>query len=238
LNTVLNELTESKNNHNPLQLHEQDETFFIFKLAQKKSTIITQNFKNVSIDNEPYVFVVFNNDQYVQKIAISENIDAFSNPDVVKNIVSKLLKKDLKKYQLNIAIESMFDSVNFWDYVEKHNDQITYVNFKYIKPNMASISKSLPKDFQKFTNNVNSHESHIVLKAPENGVLENIDKQNQNINGLVDYTSEGAGSIKLKVKGVRKYLNTKEVPLILEIDEVSLEGASEQVIKMYKGLVE
>lgn len=182
--------------------------------------------------------MVINNDKNVQKIAISDNLEAFSSPDVVKNIILKILKKELAKFQLNIAIESMFDSVNFWDYIDKHKDKITYINFQYIKPNMASISKSLPEDFKTFSENVNSHESHITIEAPENGVLENIDKNNSDINGLVSYTSEGAGSIKLKVRNVRKYLNTKESPLILQIDEIELEGAPEMVIKTYKHIVE
>src|SRR5699024_5575866 len=163
----------------------------------------------------------------VQKIAISDNKDAFSNQDVVKNILLKILRRDLNRYGLNIEIEALFDTISFWRYVAKHKDQITYINFRYIKPNLANISSSLTEDF-------NINESNISVKAPKNGTLENIDKDNKNINGLVKYTSEGAGTIKLKAKGVRKVMNTKENPTITTVEDIQIEGAPEQVIKIYK----
>jgi hypothetical protein len=237
-NTVLSSLVESKNNTNPIRLHHQDEEYFVFKIAQKKTARITQDFKNQTISNEPYSYVIINNDDTVQKIAISENGEAFSNTDVVKNILAKVFRKELEPFQLNIAIEPLFDSKNFWEYVDKYKDELTYINFQYIKPNLATISKSLPEDFKKFAENVNSHESHLTIKAPEKGVLENINKKNPIVNGLVEYSSDGGGNIKLKVKKIRKHLNTTDKPVIQQIDELEIEGAAEQVIKLYKTIVE
>lgn len=237
-NEVLSSLIESKNNSNPIRLHHQDEEYFVYKIAQKKTARITQDFKNQTISNEPYSYVIINNDDTVQKIAISENGEAFSNTDVVKNILAKVFRKELEPFQLNIAIEPLFDSQNFWEYVNKYKDELTYINFQYIKPNLAAISKSLPSDFKKFAENVNSHESHLTIKAPEKGVLENINKKNPIVNGLVEYSSNGGGNIKLKVKKVRKHLNTTDKPVIQQIDELEIEGAAEQVIKLYKTIVE
>lgn len=237
-NTVLSSLVESKNNSNPIRLHFQEDEYFVFKIAQKKTARITKDFKNETVSNEPYSYIIINNDNKVQKIAISENGEAFSNTDVIKNILSKVFKKELEQYQLNIAIEPLFDSKNFWEYVDKYKDELTYINFQYIKPNLASISKSLPADFKKFAENVNSHESHLTIKAPDKGVLENINKKNPIVNGLVEYSSDGGGNIKLKVKKVRKHLNTTDKPVIQQIDELEIEGAAEQVIKLYKTIVE
>jgi len=234
---TLGNLIDSKNNYHPLKLEHNEDGFYLFKLAQKKTTTITQNFENVTIDNEPYVHIIFNNNPSVQKIAISDNFEAFSNPDVVRNILKKVFKRDLEPYGLNIELEQLFDKVEFWDYVGKHKEEITYINFQFIKPNLADISKSLPIVFKNFSDNTNSHESHITIKAPEKGTLENIDKTNKNIEGLVDYTSNGAGSIKLKVKNIRKQLNTKENPIIIEVKELDIEGPAEQVIKLYKTIV-
>jgi hypothetical protein len=210
----------------PLKLDIKDGDFYLFKLAQKKTTIITQNFQNQLIDNEPYVYVVVNNNPKVQKIAISENIEAFSAPEVVRNILKKTFTKDLENVGLNIAIEQMFSSVSFWEFTKKHQNEITFINFKYIKPNLADISKSLPEVFKKFAENTNSHESHVTIKAPDKGILKNIDKKNRDINGLVEYSSEGAGSIKIKIKGVTKHMSTKENPLILRIDEIHFRRSS------------
>jgi hypothetical protein len=235
---VLSSLVESKNNSNPIRLHHNEDEYFVFKIAQKKTARITKDFKNETVSNEPYSYIILNNDPSVQKIAISENGEAFSNTEVVKNILKKVFSKELEQYQLNIAIEPLFDSKNFWEYVDKYKDELTYINFQYIKPNLASISKSLPADFKKFAEDVNSHESHLTIKAPDKGVLENINKKNAVVNGLVEYSSEGAGNIKLKAKKIRKHLNTTDKPVIQQIDELEIEGAAEQVIKLYKSIVE
>lgn len=235
---LLDNLIKSKNNKYPLKLEHYEEEKYLFKIAQKKTTTITQNFENIVIDNEPYVYIVFNNDSTIQKIAISDNSEAFSNPEVVRNILKKVFKNDLEKYGLNIEIEQLFDKVNFWEYVKEHRKNITSINFQFIKPNLAEISKSLPKVFKNFADTTNSHESHIIIKAPEKGTLKNINKKNSDIEGLVDYTSEGAGSIKLKVKNIRKQLSTKENPVILQIRELDMEGPAEQIIKLYQKIVE
>lgn len=235
---VLDELVSSKINSHPLKLEHTEGDYYLFKIAQKKNTTITQNFKNKKIPNEPYCYIIFNNDKDVQKIAISENSEAFSKPETVKNVLKKIFRRSLEAYGLNIEIEQMFNSISFWNYVKKYESEITLINFKFIKPNLANISKSLPDDFKDFTNNVNSHESQIVIKAPEKGALENINKKNRDINGLVEYSANGAGNIRLKVKNIRKQLNTREKPLIIEIKELDIEGAAEQVIKLYKTIVE
>lgn len=235
---TLETLVNSKSNNHPLKMEHHEDDYFLFKLAQSKTKTITQNFENIIIDDEPYVHVIFNNDPSIQKIAISENSDAFSSPDVVKNILKKVFQNDLEKYGLNIELETLFDEVQFWDYVNKHKDNITYINFQFIKPNLANISKSLPQVFRNFADNTNSHESHITIKAPEKGTLDNIDKSNDSVKGLVEYTSEGAGSIKLKVKGLKKQLKTKENPVMVQIKEVDIEGPADQVIKLYKTIVE
>ncbi|MBX9449815.1 MAG: hypothetical protein KL787_08890 [Taibaiella sp.] len=235
--SVIDNLITNNPTKFPLQLQDKENDYFLFKLAQKKSETIIQNFKNIEIPNEPFVYVIINNDPKVQKIAISENIDAFTSTTVVRNHLRKFFQTQLKEYNLNIEIEQLFDSNNFWNFVNSHQDEITYINFQFIKPNLADISKSLPKVFKNFSDNVNSHESHITIKAPSNGKLENINKKNEDINGLVNYTSEGAGEIKVKVKGLRKQLNTKDSPVIIEIKDILLEGPADQVIKVYQTIV-
>lgn len=90
---ILNNLVNSKNKKHPLKLEHHESDIYLFKLAQKKTTVITKNFENLIIDNEPYVYVIINNDSSVQKIAISDNVDAFGRPEVVKIFSKKFLGK-------------------------------------------------------------------------------------------------------------------------------------------------
>lgn len=234
---ALKDLDYYKDERNPLKLEHQEDGFYLIKFAQKKSTRIVQDFEDFEISNEPFVYIIINNNPEIQKIAISENLDAFTKPSVVKNILQGILNRGLRKYGLGVSIEEMFKKETFWSFVKTHRHQIKLIDFKYIRPNLANISKSLPEDFKDFTDDVNSQESHIIVKAPANGVLENINKDNKNINGLVEYTSEGAGDIKLQIKGVRKRYSTKENPVTIKISEVMLEGSADQVIKVYQTIV-
>lgn len=237
LDKVLHDLDYYKNKKNPLKVEHNEDNYFFIKLANKKTTRITQDFEDFEVENEPFVYIIINNNPTVQKIAISENVEAFSKPKVVKNILKEILNKGISHYGLNIDISEMFKEEGFWNLIGKHRHDLQQIDFKYIKPNLANISKSLPEDFKNFTNNVNSHESHIVIKAPENGVLENIDQKNINLNGLVKYTSEGAGDIKLKIKGFSKKKSTKKNPTTIKISETTIEGPAEQVIKVYQSIV-
>lgn len=236
-NEILQELNFYKDDRNPLKLEHFENGYYLIKLAQKKSTRIVQDFEDFEVKNEPFVYIILNNNPEVQKIAISENSEAFSEPKVVKNILEKLFNKNLAKFGLCVAVEQLFKKESFWKYVNSHKYEIKLIDFKYIKPNLANISNSLPDDFRNFTDNVNSKESHIIIKAPENGILENIDKSNVTINGLVEYTSEGAGDIKLQIKGIKKRYSTKENPITIQIKETQIEGSAEQVIKVYQSII-
>lgn len=232
--------TTTDKNKNPIQIYDKtdNDECFLYKIANKKITTITKNFKHTRTKDEPYVFIIINNNKEIQKIAINENSKAFTNPDSVRNIIKKLLQKDLEKYGINIEIEKLFDKKTFWNYASKYKDQISFINFKIIKPNLANISASLSEDLKKFMNKVNSHESNLKIKAPEKGVLENINQSNPDINGLVDYSSNGGGSVTLKVKGITKSYNTLEKPEIIEIDEMQIEGSPEEVNKVFATIVQ
>ncbi|MDV3677286.1 hypothetical protein CMU30_17095 [Elizabethkingia anophelis] len=234
---ILNDVNYYNDKRYPVKIEHNEDGYYFIKLAQKKTTKIVQDFKNIVVENEPFVYIFINNDNTVQKIAISDNKDAFTSPTVVKNILKDILASGLKKYGLNIEIEELFKANNFWKLISKHQYELQQLDFKFIKPNLASISPALPEDFKRFSESVNSHESHIVLKAPKNGILENISKKNRNIDGLVNYTSEGAGNIKVKIKGVTKRISTKESPVIIKIREASITGPAEQVFKAYQDLI-
>ena len=92
---MIEDVLSKNNSHYPIQLTIQEGDYYMFKIAQKKITKITKDFKNIQIENEPYVHVIINNNPEVQKIAISDNLDAFSSQEVVKNILKKIFQKRL-----------------------------------------------------------------------------------------------------------------------------------------------
>lgn len=239
-NKVLSRLLNSLQiqiRQNPIRLEHVDGDYYLFKIANKKKTIITQNFQNANIPNEPYCHIIINNDNAVQKIAISENLDAFSSPNTVKNILKKALQKELNTFQLNIEIEEIFEKYDFWKLVYKYNSQIEMINFKFIKPNLSQISKTLPIVFREFSEKVDSHESHIIIKAPSKSTLKNINEENSEISGMIDYSAYGGGNIKMSIKGIRKQITTSESETTISISEAELEGPLAMVFNLYKNIL-
>lgn len=236
--TIIVEKLKSGTPSNPMELHDKTEDYFLLKIANKKKTTIVKNFKESKHEHEPYVYVIINNDKSVQKIAIGENPESFYSVDAARNALLKVLNRELKNYGLNIEIEKLFDVKDFWSYVQDHQNEIKKIEFEFIKPNLANISKVIPDAFKKLQEKTNAHKAKVAIEAPEHGYLEKINKSNKEISGMVEYSSEGGGNIKLKIKGLRKQLNTEEKPVVLYIRELDLEGAPEQLIKAYKDIVD
>ena len=234
--TVLNSIDFYNNKRNILKIEFNDDNFFFFLLANKKQVSIVENFETKDIPTEPFVYILINNKNDIQKIAISYNSDAFSNPNVVKNILHKEFEKGLSKFGLTIKIEPMFQKETVWRMIGAHKNQLKSLEIKYIKPNLANISGSLPEAFRQFTEATNSQESAISMKAPTNGTLENIDKDNEALKGLIDYASEGAGNVKIGIKGYRKKVSTKDNPVEIEIDEAVFESDSKEIIHIIQKL--
>ncbi|WP_417266083.1 hypothetical protein [Brumimicrobium sp.] len=230
-------ISENKKIRTPMIIHWQDEDYFVLKVANKKVTTIYKDFKPSDHPTEPFVYVLINNDPKVQKIGISENIQAFSNPMVVKNVLSKVFNKELEDLGLSITIKNLFDKQDFWKIIENNSNKITYIDFQFVRPNLAKISKSLNEVFRNFSKDLNSHESHLSVKSPTNGVLENLDKDNDTLKGLTEYSSNGGGNVKIKVKGIRKLINTNEKPVTVEVDEVNIEGVADQILPVIKSII-
>ena len=230
-------ISENKKIRTPMIIHWQDEDYFVLKVANKKVTTIYKDFKPSDHPTEPFVYVLINNDPKVQKIGISENIQAFSNPMVVKNVLSKVFNRELEDLGLSITINNLFDKQDFWKIIENNTNKITYIDFQFVRPNLAKISKSLNEVFRNFSKDLNSHESHLSVKSPTNGVLENLDKDNDTLKGLTEYSSNGGGNVKIKVKGVRKLINTNEKPVTVEVDEVNIEGVADQILPVIKSII-
>lgn len=234
---ILDHLHEDKTDKNLFKLIDSSEDVYLFKVSNKKYSKVVRNFEEEEIPNEPYVYVIIDNTPSIQKILISEDIDVFSSINVTKNILLKIFRKHLNLHGLNIETKEVFDKKTFWTLIKKYQGKITYVNIEVIKPNLANISKSLPIAFRDFVEKTNAHQSNILLKAPENGKLENISQNNKDLEGLVEYSSKGGGEIKIKVKGVRKQIKTSDDIKKVDIDQIDLEGAANQVIKMYKEII-
>jgi hypothetical protein len=150
----------------------------------------------------------------------------------------KIFSKYLNNKGLSIEFEQMFESSTFWSYAKKYSGRIKAIDFEIIKPNLSKISHTIKDSLKPLIEKTNSHKTHLKLEAPKEGILENIDKENKLVDGLVSYSSEGGGNISMKVVGLTNTVKTKDMAKIKKIKEIDIKGSPDQIMKIWKGLTE
>ena len=214
-----------------------DGDWFAFKLgAQRSIERENEHFNKERIENWPHVTVILNNAADCQFIAISKNTKAFSNSRIVANTLEKTLKEYLKKMQLSMHINELFDEQDFWDLVRLHRGKITSVKFELISPNMANISKCLKVDLKQINLDTNSHRTCLELNAADDAVLE-IRDDNEVIDGLVEYAAEGGGNISLKINGLKRSVHTQKTNRTVELDELIVENLNVESLETLLGFL-
>lgn len=214
-----------------------DEGWFAFKLGVQRSIEReNENFNKERIENWPHVTVILNNSPDCQFIAISKNSKAFSNSRIVSNILQTSFREHLKRLQLTMHIKELFDEKEFWDLVSRHRGKIKSVKFELISPNMANISKCLKVDLKQINLDTNSHRTCIELNAADDAVLE-IRDDNEMIDGMVEYASEGGGDISLKINGFKRSIHTQKTNRTIEIDEFTVENLNAQSLETLLGFL-
>lgn len=194
----------------------------IFMVAACKSvTRETEDFDSETTKDWPRVYVIVWNLPDRQVLAIEHRTIAFSKTNTLANNLTGLLNNLLTAHNLNIQIHPIFDKQSFWDLV--HNRKVEQVEFKMVTPNMANISHTLSEDLKALAKTSNSAVTDLVMNATEGGSL-NITPQNERIQDLVDYSSKGGGTIKVKFKGVRNREDTNNKHSSMVIQEGELEG--------------
>ena len=211
--------------------------WFVMGINTKKSLKREKpDFDQEQIETWPHVIVIINNEPDVQIIAVSRNTRAFRSGSVITKILQENLGIVLQKYQLTIQIDSFFEKSEFWKLVGEYQGQITSVHFELISPNMANISGALKLnlDLAKLNADTNSHRTDLKLNSSKGGALE-INQENLLVNSLVDYSSEGGGNIKLKLKGIKRMIRTPKSVREISINELSVQNISpEQLERLFE----
>src|SRR5437868_8833588 len=94
----------------PFRIVDNEDEVIVMKLGKKKVVTLT----NENLDDEehpdfPNVVIVINNDPEDQTIAISRDIDSFSNSFVVANILEENFSRACNKYNLEVVVNPILD---------------------------------------------------------------------------------------------------------------------------------
>lgn len=211
--------------------HVQGNSIFLRMGVRKTLNIHDEEFRDKKVNNYPNSLVYINNHKDKQFILIEQDFESFSNTEALKNIIEKSIKKQLAQYNLTVYIEKITNPSGFWETVMEYQGMIKTLSFEFFKPNMSNISGKAVEAIKILRNDSNSHKTKLELNAPENGVLENINPDNEEIANLVDYKSQVGGNTKIKIKGYRRFIKTNDKEEEISIENIDIENKSFGKIK-------
>ena len=194
----------------------------IFLMAKPKSlTMETDDFSSKEIQNWPRIHLIVINDKEQQILAVEKRTSAFPSTKNVINKISERLNKILGLHNLNVHINPIYDKKFFWDFVA--GKSIKKIEFSLITPNMANISKTISDELKNLAKTSNTARTDIRLNAADDTSLI-IEKDNLYINDLVEYSSQGGGTIRVQVKGARRFTDINKGITTMSCDSLTLES--------------
>ena len=198
----------------------------IIKLGVKKlHARPTQELVKVSAEEFPFVVVYVDNRPERQYIFIQHDLEAFTDPNSVKNYLWKGLRTAMYQYKMFVSIQQVFDEREFWQTIKSYEGRIKQISFEIIRPNISSISDSIKQVFGDLQKNSNSQEIDLTLKAPDDGALEHLNQNNEAVSSIVNYQKDGGGPPpKIKIMGLSKMIKTVNSETIIEVQSIDFDN--------------
>lgn len=208
---------------------------YIYLMATPKSiTMETDEFTTQELENWPKVYVIVLNNTNDQIIAIEKRTTAFPKTQRAVSKLSERLNKILEIHNLNVHINPIYDKKVFWDFIK--GKSIRKLEFNLITPNMSNISKTLSDDLKNLAKTSNTARTDLKLNAAENSSLI-IEPDNQTINDLVEYSSQGGGNIRVQLKGARRLTDLNKGISVFSCDSLDLNGDPERMKEMISHII-
>lgn len=212
------------------QLEYDKDNFILFRFAPKRTTKIeNENFQEEQHETWPSFLVGIWNDPEKQIIVIQDRKKAFPDPKTPLKTIIQSINAVLELKQLKLYAEPIFHKEAFWNIIEQYNRKVKNIRFELITPNMANISGVLSEDLKNLAKGTNTAKTLLEIDADGDSVLY-ITPQNQQINNLVDYASEGGGNISVKAKGIKKRIQTANAVKTIEVGELEIAADNPEVI--------
>lgn len=210
------------------------EGLLVFRIANNKALNLEENFKNTQHHYSPSCFVILDNRENIQQVAIEEDKKSFSSTDVVRNILEYTLKKRLLNNGLTIEIKKEYEQKEFWELVGKQTKGVSMVRFTLSYPNLGRVHDSIEKFLNSESKAVNSKKTELEFCSDKSEQLE-LHESNTQLKGLVEASAKSGNPITIKARGIKKFIRTGETIKSFEIDDLEAKMASSDLFQNLSG---
>ena len=204
-----------------LKIYYEEGGIIVLKIANNKQLNLEEDFRKQKHHYSPSCFVIIDNRTNIQRIAIEEDITAFSNTDVVRNIIEYSLKYSLREYGLNIEIKKEYEKNEFWDLIGNQTKGVSMVRFRFSYPNLPRVHQSINELINSESKIVNSNQTTLEFRSDNSERLE-LNKSNSQLSGLVNASASSGHPITIKAKGIKKYIQTGNTTKRIYINDLDI----------------
>lgn len=209
---------------------------FIFKISNPRKIVLERSFHVSEEVNEPSIFVIINNDCNVQRIAIQQDLSAFTDTNVVTKIISNSIFSTLQDASLQITIRREYSRSEFWDIVKEHFDTITSVTFQFDYPNLPRVRSLISEMLKDTSINTRSSKTVLAFEAEKDKTL-SISESDTNIQDLNNGAADCGTQVTLGIKGFRKKIRTGHSTKEIDLSELQIMGNPEEIKDILKNIV-
>lgn len=221
------EYSYSEINH---QLRHHEGSLYLFRFGVNRFlNRETKDFDKEELDNWPSFYAGIWNKPDKQYLIVEERKNAFHNTQSFVKVFESNINSKLERHNLTIVVKPLFEEHSFWDVVKKYDQRVESIYFELITPNLANISDGLNEDLKKLAKDTNTSKTNLNINSDKNSSL-TIEDSNDEINNLVDYSSEGGGDIKFKIKKLKYRISLGKSVKTVQLDDIYISGLSTKEI--------
>lgn len=159
-------------------------------------------FESITQEEWPHVLVIINisaTQPLGQTIAVQKDGNVFKAPlNALRSLADEMVAKNhlLEGYEL--ILNSVSTKASFWEIIRTRTGRIQKLTFDLAAPNFLGLDDEISDSMKKLKSHYNATKATIAIENPEGSLL--VPKEDQFVQQAVNYATEGAGDIKLKVQ--------------------------------------
>ena len=202
------------------------------KSTIKKNTPSSDDFIEEIETDYPYCNILFDSStdpKLGQRIAFEYKSSVFQNPESQMKSLESHLNTILFSKGYSLSINPIIDKKEFWDLIQLHQGKIEKLTFSYAVPNLFKLDNSLSQDLKDSEDKYGSTNISIELENKAGNL--NISNRDDFIQQSAEYTGNGGGEYKLKIKGTEQTIRSDQNTKTKSFQEIDFSTNDPDVLK-------
>ena len=176
-----------------------NENIIVMRIANDKPKMVEQDFKEVSVRNEPSCYVIIDNRDGCRRIAVQRNRKAFDQPKHVCNIITESVnKRMLAECHIRVELRPQFYPRDFYKAWKMHQHHTQRLRFNLCDNELPSNFGESEMDDDTITGLAiklnekamrEKYRTTLELNPPENVQCLFVDKESTYIRNLVKFSA-------------------------------------------------